>query len=335
MSAASILHSEEAIIQGYLAPLAAGAPGALGLKDDCAVISPSAGCELVLKTDAIAEGVHFLPTDAPADIGWKALAVNVSDLAAKGARPVGYLLSLAFPAAPTADWMGEFARGLGEAQAAFGMHLLGGDTDRRPGPISITPTVMGEAPVGRMVRRTTACAADHVYVSGSLGDSGLGLLLCQKPELARAWNIDVAAASYLQNRYRRPAPRLALATAVLQHARASMDISDGLLKDLGRMCRASGVGASIDQMALPFSLPFARVQAADPAAAKASMFAGDDYEILAAVSPEKSIAFEAAARAAGVAVTSIGRFNGNIGEVALLDASGAPIDTGSSGWDHF
>lgn len=334
MSAERTLQSEEAIIQDFLAPLAAGAPGALGLKDDCATAAPSPGCEFVLKTDAIAEGVHFLATDAPEDIGWKALAVNVSDLAAKGASPVGYLMSLAFPSAPTRAWMSGFAAGLAQAQKAFGIHLLGGDTDRRPGPISITPAVIGEVPVGRMIRRATAAAGDVVCVSGTLGCSGLGLRLQQDHTLAQKWKLSPLQAAYLRNRFLRPSPRLALRAALRRHARASMDVSDGLIKDLGRMCRASGVGASVRDAALPLSDAFRAVLAADPEAARASLFAGDDYEILTSIPADSFAPFRAEALSAGVEVTDIGVFT--VGHSAeLRDANGNVIDVGPSGWDHF
>lgn len=334
MTAVVRLNTEEAIIQGYLAPLAAGAPGAHGLKDDCATIAPSAGCELVLKTDAIAEGVHFLATDAPRDIGWKALAVNVSDLAAKGARPVGYLMSLAFPEAPTTSWMAEFAAGLREAQDAFGMHLLGGDTDRRPGPISITPMVIGEVPLGRMVPRAAARPGDLVCVSGTLGDSGLGLALQRDAGLVTKWLLDSASADHLRRRFLRPTPRIGLAPALLGHAQASMDLSDGLMKDLGRMCRASGVGAVVESEAMPASHAFARVAQIDPAAAAQSRFAGDDYEVLTAVAPERFAAFQSVAAAAGIPVTRIGQFT-SVRDVTLRDAAGAAIEIGTTGWDHF
>ena len=136
------LRGEEAII-ALLAPLAEGDPGAFGLKDDCALLTPEPGTELVLKTDPVAEGVHFLPGDAPDDIAWKALAVNVSDLAAKGATPVGYLMALSFPEAPSRRWLTAFAAGLKAAQTRFGCRLLGGDTDRRPGPFTVSITAIG------------------------------------------------------------------------------------------------------------------------------------------------------------------------------------------------
>src|SRR6478672_5232842 len=178
---------EEAIIQGFLAPLARGFPGAFGLKDDCALLTPEPGTELVLKTDPVAEGVHFLPDDAPGDVAWKALAVNISDLAAKGAIPIGYLMALSFPTPPSSDWLAAFAQGLETAQQEFGCHLMGGDTDRRPGPVTISITAVGSVPQGRMVRRNTARPGDAILVSGTLGDAALGLLLRRNARLAATW----------------------------------------------------------------------------------------------------------------------------------------------------
>src|SRR5689334_17485316 len=183
-----VLVGEEAII-ALLAPLAAAAAGAFGLQDDCAVLQPEVGRELVLKTDPIAEGVHFLPQTAAADVAWKALAVNVSDLAAKGAAPRAYLLALSFPAAPQRGWVAEFAAGLRQAQERFGCHLIGGDTDRRPGPLTVSITLIGSVPQGRMVRRGTARAGDGLFVSGTLGDAALGLMLARDPTRAAAWRL--------------------------------------------------------------------------------------------------------------------------------------------------
>ncbi len=332
------IHTEEAIIQQFLAPLAEGFAGALGLKDDCAVAAPSEGHEFVFKTDAIAAGVHFLEDDAAADIGWKALAVNVSDLAAKGARPVAYLLSLAFPEAPEREWLSGFVRGLGEAQSQFGIQLCGGDTDRRPGPISITPMVFGEVPTGRLVRRGSAKAGDIAYVSGSLGDAALGLALRRDEMLASRWALSAGQRASLIGRFVRPQPRLALAPVLLEHARAAMDISDGLLKDIGRMCAASGVAADIRYADLPLSEGFRAVQQTDPAAASDAVFAGDDYEILAAIPPERSESFAAAAADAGMCVSPIGLFmppRDDRDRVMVRDASGRRLDFGRPGWDHF
>lgn len=333
MSDSAPIRGEEDLVQTYLAPLAGDAPGAFGLADDCAVLAPRAGYELVLKTDALAEGVHYLPGDPPELVGWKALAVNVSDLAAKGAEPLGYLLSLAFPAAPSRAWMEAFAAGLRAGQQVFGMTLLGGDTDRRPGPTSITPMVIGQVPAGRMVRRATAMAGDRLYVSGTLGDAALGLELLRVPN-GPLGTLDDAAKAHLIDRYRRPVPRLGLRDALRAEARAAMDISDGLAKDLGRMCRASGVGARVELAALPLSAAAASALRVAPHLDRAIVSAGDDYEVLAAVPPASASGFECAAHQAGVPVARIGICTPGH-DVTIVAADGAPIVLAREGWDHF
>ena len=330
----------EAAIIAALAPLAAGYPGAFGLTDDCAAISPTPGHDLVVKTDPIAEGVHFLAGDAPEDIGWKALAVNVSDLAAKAAVPRAYLLALSFPVAPRRAWIERLAKGLAEAQAAFGMHLVGGDTDRRPGPITLSVTVFGEVATGRMVRRGTARPGDLLYVSGTLGDAALGLTVRQDPTAAARWGLSAADADAVRARALRPLPRLALRQALLDHAHAAMDLSDGLAKDLGRMCRASGVGAWVRLDRLPLSEAGKRAVAADARAWQAIAATGDDYEVLVAVPRANAAVFEAKANADGAAsapafgVACIGEVTGG-DAVDLIDAAGQPVAFAQTGWDHF
>ncbi|MFV0295756.1 MAG: thiamine-phosphate kinase [Hyphomicrobiaceae bacterium] len=333
------LSGEESIIQQYLEPLAAGFPGAFGLKDDCAVFSPSPGHDVVLKTDPIAEGIHFLPDDDAADVGWKALAVNVSDLAAKGARPSAYLMALSFPEAPTHAWMARFAEGLKAAQAAFGVHLVGGDTDRRPGPLSISVTVLGEVPAGRMVRRGAAQPGDRIYVSGQLGEAAIGLRLRLDAGFGQDAGVSGEAARAAMSRYVRPQPRLALRDVLLTHARAAMDLSDGLAKDLGRMAAASGCGAHVELTRLPVGAAGAALlangQGWELVAAN-----GDDYEILAAVAPEHAAAFEeGAARAGGEAdtpfqVTHIGEMRQDR-TVVLAMPDGGQFVPPRAGWDHF
>ena len=337
---ADVLHGEEAIIQQYLAPLAAGYPGAYALKDDCAAITPTPGHDLIVKTDPIAAGIHFFADDPPADIGWKALAVNVSDLAAKAATPRAYLMALSFPEPPTRGWMAEFARGLGEAQAAFGMHLIGGDTDRRPGPVTISITVFGEVPAGRMVRRAAARPGDLVYVTGTLGHAAIGLTLLREPQLASQWGIDQQAIDAAVRSYRRPQPRLAIRQALLDHASAAMDISDGLAKDLGRMCRASGCGATIRIEDVPRAAAAAAATGSDPSRWGDVLAAGDDYELLISVAPREAATFEVQALRSGRAaaapfsVTRIGVMAEG-SAVGLLDATGQSFPLARTGWDHF
>ena len=328
-----VADSEAAIISA-LAPLAAGAAGAFGLADDCALITPEAGSELVLKTDPIAEGVHFFPDDAPEDIAWKALAVNVSDLVAKGARPIGYLMALAFPRAPTVGWLSRFACGLRAAQTRFGCHLIGGDTDRRPGPLTISITAIGAIARGRMVKRSTAREGDLLFVSGTIGDATLGLALRRAPGIAAAWGLSVAEASALRLRFARPEPRLGLAAALIEHASAAMDISDGLVKDLGRLCAASGASARVQLPAIPLSSACAKATQTEPALLKRILSGGEDYEVLASVAAQKGRAFRSAAGAAGVAVTEIGGIGKGEG-VLIAGSDGRPLSFERTGWDHF
>ena len=333
MSIDEPLQGEEAIIR-LLAPLARGAPGALGLEDDCALLTPAPGTQLVLKTDPVAEGVHFLPDDAPEDIAWKALAVNVSDLAAKAARPLGYLMALSFPEPPAAAWLTRFAAGLQAAQSAFGCHLLGGDTDRRPGPLTISITIIGEVEAGRMVRRATARPDDVLFVSGSLGDAALGLALRKDPALADRWQLAPAEAAHLRERYARPQPRLGLGPALRAHASAAMDISDGLAKDLARMCKASGCAAHVRLSDVPLSSAAAKAVAADPALGERTVTGGDDYEVLAAVPAAEAGAFQSMAGQAGLTVTRIGTTLAGSG-IVIEDRDGRPIALDRPGWDHF
>jgi thiamine-monophosphate kinase len=325
---------EEAIIQGFLAPLARGFPGAFGLKDDCALLTPEPGTELVLKTDPVAEGIHFLPDDAPGDVAWKALAVNVSDLAAKGATPIGYLMALSFPAPPSANWLAAFAQGLEAAQQQFGCHLMGGDTDRRPGPITVSITVVASVPRGGMVRRNTARPGDAIFVSGTLGDAALGLLVRRNARLISTWKLSDVDAEHLRRRYLRPQPRLGLGEALRGNASAAMDISDGLAKDLDRMCRASGCGARVRLADLPLSAAAGNALAADPKLMLAIAAGGDDYEVLAAISPAKASDFVAAAGRSSVAMTCIGTLTAD-SDVIFEGADGLPVSFPSSGWDHF
>lgn len=325
---------EDELIQTTFAPLASGFAGALDLKDDCALLTPPAGEDLVLTTDAVAEGVHFFADDAPADIAWKALAVNVSDLTAKGARPIAYLMSLSFPERPGRAWLDGFAAGLAEAQAAFGIGLAGGDTDRRPGPLSVTVTAIGSVPRGRMVRRATAQAGDALFVSGTLGDSALGLLLRQNAGRAAEMGLEEASVRHLLGRYLRPEPRLALAPALQSFATAGMDLSDGLVKDCGRLARASGLGAVIDARRLPLSEPARVVLRKRPEHLETILTGGDDYEVLAAVAANHAADFRQASAARGVAVTEIGRLAAGEG-VSVTGPDGGVLEVRASGWDHF
>lgn len=313
--------NESDLIARYFAPLAG--PEGLGLADDAALLTPPPGCDLVLTTDALVAGTHFFAEDPPDSIAAKALGVNLSDLAAKGAEPLGFLLSLALPPGWTEKFLGDFSAGLGKAARESGARLLGGDTVRTSGPLTLSITALGAVPSGTMVRRSGARLGDLIYVSGTIGDAALGLAL-RRAQLEReppplgAAEADIAE---LIDRYLRPRPRLALTEALRQNASAAMDVSDGLIGDLRAMMRASGASARVDLRKIPLSRPARAALAADPAALDSLLTGGDDYEILCAVPPAKAERFETQARAAQVAVA-------RIGEVAVKelfrDADGAP-----------
>jgi thiamine-monophosphate kinase len=333
------LNSEEAIIGAYFAPLSSGFPGAFGLKDDCAAIALAHGQELVVTTDAVIEGVHFFAGEAPAAIAWKALAVNVSDLTAKGATPLAYLLAIAFPNAPERDWLAAFTDGLRQAQSAFGCHLAGGDTDRTPGPLSVTITAFGMVVAGGMVRRATARPGDEVFVSGRIGDATLGLALRRDPALAGRWQLAVSERGLFDAALSRPHPPVALAAALHAHASAAMDISDGLVKDFDRMCRASGCAGRLEAERVPLSDPARRLAASGAVSLADLITGGEDYQVLACVPPKQNGAFVRMAAEAGVAVTRIGQIV-EAGEsdgagAHVVDPSGRTMALRGTGWDHF
>jgi len=331
----SKITSEESLIGEFWAPLAAGFPGAFGLSDDCAVIAPPDGCELVVTTDAVIAGVHVLPDEEPGAIAWKALAVNVSDLVAKGASPRAYVMSVALPGSPQRVWLRQFADGLGEAQAAFGCQLIGGDTDRTPGPLSVSITAFGSVPIGAMLRRSTARPGDLVYVSGTIGDAALGLALRRDPSMRERCGLDEAACRYLEAKFRRPQPPVALTATLRACASAAMDISDGLIKDFDRLCRASGAGGRIEAARVPLSAAARTVVARSGATIADLMTGGEDYEVLAVVPALRAAEFESAAEAAGIAVTRIGAIDEASAGIATIDASGQEMVVARTGWDHF
>jgi thiamine-monophosphate kinase len=324
--------AEDRLIARYFRPLAT-APGAFGLVDDAAALTPPPGCDLVLTTDGVIAGVHFFPDDPPDSIGRKALRMNLSDLAAKGARPLGFLLSLALPAGTDETWIGAFAAGLGEDAARYGCPLFGGDTDHTPGLMSVSIAAFGAVLHGKMVRRSTAKPGDCVVVTGTIGDAPLGLELRRDRGLAQRWRLTDAAATRLEERYLLPEPRNALAEAVLQYASAAIDVSDGLAGDLAKLCRASTVATDIDVSCVPLSDAARAAIAAAPPLLETVLTGGDDYEIALTLAPDKLPQFQAAARAAGVAVTEIGRVQA--GEGARFMHDGKELAFARASYSHF
>src|SRR5262245_2417029 len=267
---------EDEIIARYFRPMAKH-PAAFGLIDDCAALPVPPGSDLVLKTDAIVGGVHFFPNDPADKVAQKALRVNLSDLAAKGAKPEGFLLALALPKEIDRDWLKAFARGLGKDAEAFGCPLLGGDTDRTPGPVTIAITAFGTLPHGTMVLRSGAKRGDRVMVTGTIGDAALSLVLRQDPAVAERWDLSRRDVKHLADRYLVPQPRNVIAQALRQHASAAMDVSDGLVGDLTKLCAASGVSAEIRAAHVPLSMGAFRAVRAEPAMLERVLTGGDDY----------------------------------------------------------
>jgi thiamine-monophosphate kinase len=322
---------EDSLIARYFRPIATD-PGAFGLGDDAAVLKAD-GEDIVVTTDAIVEGVHFLPADPPDSIARKALRVNLSDLAAKGATPAGFVLTLALRTADEA-WLAPFARGLGEDALQFGCPLLCGDTVSTPGPLMISVTAFGRVLSGRMVHRSGAQPGDRVVVTGTIGDSALGLAILRGGATATAL-ADVAVNATLVERYWVPQPRNALASAVRDHAHASMDVSDGLAGDLAKLCAASGVSAVIDAPSIPLSAAAARMLARGTVGIEAIVSGGDDYEILCAIPENQWEAFVQAAGLAGVAVTSIGTVIAGAAIPRFLDRQGRQILLPRLSYSHF
>jgi thiamine-monophosphate kinase len=314
------LPAEFALIARHFLPLAG--PGALGLADDAALLTPPPGRELVLSADAMVAGVHFLPDDPPETVGRKLLRVNLSDLAAKGALPIGYLMTVSTPKDTPEAWFAGFAAGLALDQAIYGITLLGGDTTSTPGPISLSLTIIGHVAPGTAVLRSGARAGDEIWVTGTIGDGALGL----QAALGKLADAD----GYLLGRYRLPQPRVGLALAGI--ASAAMDVSDGLVQDLGHLCRAGGLTAEIEAGAVPLS---DAARAAGPAWVETCLTGGDDYELLLAVPAHRGVALVAEARRAGIEVTRIGGFRAGSPEVTIRQADGAPLELTKSGWSHF
>ncbi len=314
------LPSEFSLIARHFRPLAG--PGALELRDDAAVMTPPPGRELVLTADAMVAGVHFLPNDPPDLVGRKLLRVNLSDLAAKGAVPLSYLMTVSAPRATPDSWYAGFAAGLAADQAEYAVTLLGGDTTSTPGPISLSLTIIGHVAPGQAVRRIGARPGDGIWVTGTIGDGALGL------QVALGKLTDPTG--FLLDRYRLPRPRVGLAICGI--ASAGMDVSDGLVQDLGHICRESGLAAELDATSVPLS---SQARAAGPNWLETCLTGGDDYEVLMAVPPAREAALLAVSRAADIPVTRIGTFHSGTPGVMVLGPGGEPLTLNKGGWSHF
>jgi thiamine-monophosphate kinase len=318
------------IIARYFRPLSKGEPGALDLADDAAVLDWATGQSVVATTDVLIAGVHFFPDD-PADlVARKLLRVNLSDLAAMGARPRAYLLSCALPADVGEDWLTAFRDGLAEDQRAYGVALVGGDTVATPGPVTLCATALGEVPPNATLRRNGARRGDVVFVSGTIGDGALGLLVLR----GEAPDLEEESRAALVARYHLPSPRVRLGQELRGVAHAAIDVSDGLVGDLAHVCEASGVAAVVDWVRVPLSPAARRFLAGLPEAREAVLSGGDDYELLFTAAPESRDEVARRAARAGVAVTEIGVLTEGDG-VLVRDANGSRIALERGGYSHF
>ena len=322
---------EDSLIARYFRPLATD-PGAFGLDDDAAALKPD-GNDIVVTTDAIVEGVHFLPDDPPDTVARKALRVNLSDLAAKGATPAGFVLTLALRHADEA-WLKPFASALGEDAAQFACPLLGGDTVSTPGPLMVSVTAFGRVPPGKMVHRIGAKPGERVMVTGTIGDAALGLAILRGGKVHAA-SSGKATREALIGRYRVPQPRTAMAEIIRDHASAAMDVSDGLAGDLTKLCGVSGVSAVIDMASIPLSEAATDLVSRGIVGRETLIAGGDDYEILCTLPEDRVMAFAQAARGAGIAVSSIGTVIAGSAVPKFIDGEGTEIALERRSYSHF
>jgi thiamine-monophosphate kinase len=302
------------IIKRYFAPLAG--EGAFGLQDDAALIASRPGFDLVVTTDAISEGTDFFAFDPADTIAQKALRVNLSDLAAKAAEPSGYLLNLSLPRSIAPDWLAAFAEGLARDQREYGISLLGGDTGATDGPLTIAVTAFGHVPQGKMVRRAGARLGDAVYVTGSIGEAGGGLAIFKRDK----HSLSDVERDKLTTRYRLPEPPVAFAGRLREIAHAAVDVSDGLIADLGHIASASGVRMVVEGEQVPLSAPL-RALWGDQALVRA-VTAGDDYQIAFTAPPGLTGPF-----------TCIGRVEEGEGVDLLIAGRKVPLPL--AGFRHF
>jgi thiamine-monophosphate kinase len=311
------------LIARYFAPLAKGFKGARGLQSDNAFLTYDPRHDLVVKTDTVVAGVHFLADEKPGIVAAKALRVCLSDLAAGGAKPFAYQLALSLGPAWTGRWVADFARGLAADQRRYGVALSGGDTTSTPGPTTISITAFGHVARNKGLGRDGAKAGDELWVSGTIGDGALGLLAARGQ----------FASVFLERRYRLPQPRTTLGPRLVGIARATADVSDGLLADAGHIADASKIAVFIERERVPLSAAARAVLATKPQLWANVLGGGDDYELVMAVPPRKRAALREAAKAAGVNVTHIGRLARGKGVHLTID--GREVRATRKGYVHF
>jgi thiamine-monophosphate kinase len=318
--------NEFGLISKYFAPLAQNFEGALGLKDDAAIISPKSGYDLVITKDAIVENVHFLKSDSAFDIAIKLMGVNLSDIAAMGATPLAYLIALTLPDNTADAWFAEFANGIKSMIDEFGGALIGGDTTSHNGPLTLSLTAIGQVPSGKALKRSGAMVGDIIFVSGTIGDSYLGLQILQGTLQSES--------QHLTERYRRPNPCIRLGAKLHGIATACIDISDGLVADLGHICSNSNVGATINIDSIPVSDDAKAIIAAHPDMINNMITGGDDYELLFTCPAPYEKAVSTLAKKLGLPLTKIGVVtSGN--NVKVTNNNDTEIVINNGGYQHF
>jgi thiamine-monophosphate kinase len=327
--------SEDELIATYFVPLAG--PGAFGLRDDAAIVAQKPGHDIVATKDMSIAGVHFFTDDPPGAVARKALRINLSDLAAKGAEPSGFLLGLALPEDWTVHWLAGFAQGLGEDAAAYKCPLLGGDTVKSPRPLIVSVTAFGTVPAQKMILRAGVAAGDRIYVTGTIGDAALGLKFRLDVAQDAKWTrcVNQVDAAYLAGRTLLPRPRLGLREALRAHAHSAIDISDGFAGDLAKMLRLTGMTAEVRTADVPLSDAARKILHEAPFLLETILTGGDDYEILCAVPPSQSAAFEARADAARILVHPVATARPGAAPPVFKDPEGRSLVFARPSFRHF
>lgn len=324
--------SEFAIIDSVFRPLARRYPESLALEDDAALLVPPAGHNIVLTADCITEGVHFLSDDPPDTVARKLIRTNLSDIAAMGARPLGVMLTVALRRDLAEDWLHAFGFGLRKDMETYNLPLLGGDTTTTPGPSTFSLTALGKVLPDRVLRRAGARTGEDVWVSGTIGDAAMGLRIRRDPDTYAM--IPETQRAMLVERYRVPQPRLDVGVGLRPIAGACIDVSDGLLADLGHICKASGRGATIRLDLLPLSGPVREAVTEGRVTWDDVVAGGDDYELLFTAGADVRAQVDGLARETGVPLTRIGSIGAASGGVVALQPDGAVWTPSRLGYEH-